>query len=631
MPDATDRHGTPPVVRRAPHRRRRRALGWLLVAILVVAVGVAVCAVLIVRDAFTARDALDEAAAAVPAVEQAVRDGMTVRDPDAAPLTGTPALLDLQRSTQTAREATDGWLWAAAAHLPLVGESVGAATTVSAVIDDVADVALPALAETVDAATRTGRTEQGGLDLAPLSAVAGDVTAAREMIAASGADLAAIDTAHIQDRFAEPVQLLDAQLTELDVLLATAERATVLLPALLGADGPRRYVLLGLSNAELRAGGGIPGALTELRVDDGSLGVGAQASTGAFGPYAEPVLPLDPEDEAAYSARLGRFVQDVTLTPDFATTGPLVAEMWQRSRGEEVDGVLATDPVALSALLEVTGPVEIDLPPGLATALGTGTLVVESSTVVDLLLRRTYDVLDPGLADRFFAVVAAAVFDELTADDVSPAALLPALERVSHDHRLLVWSARPDEQALLAGTLVAGTFADDRARDAVGVFLDDLVVGKLSAYLDVQVGLGASACTDAVGREDTVEVTLTNRLDEGTAQDLPSYVAGPEGDPDRGRMLLTVSAYGPRDGGLPRLARDGGTVGGDTLEVHGRQRVAITVDLRPGESTVVAVTVPATAAGARGEGSAAPGTLEVWTTPTVSAPGLHVLDVPRCG
>jgi hypothetical protein len=609
---------------------RRRALRVALVLTLVLAVVVGVCAVLIVRDAYAARDALDEAAATVPAVEQAIREGLT--DPEAAttPLVETPALRDLQESTRTAREATDGWLWTVAAELPRVGPSVAAAATVSAVIDDVADIALPALALTADA-IRATPADDGRLDLAPLAAAADDVTAARADLAGSSATLAQIDPTRIQDGFADPVRDLQRQLADLDGMLAGAERATTLLPPMLGADESRRYVVLGLSNAELRAAGGIPGALTELEIESGAITVGTQAAGTDVGPFRRPVLPLDPEDVAAYTTRLGRFVQDVTLTPDFATTAPLAAEMWRRAQGEEVDGVLATDPVALSYLLDATGPVTVPLPADLAAALGgTEEVVVESSTVVDLLLRRTYDALDAEQADAFFAVVAGAVLDELTAGDVAPTALLPAVERAAREHRLNIWSAHPEEQAALAGTLVAATWDDDRARDAVGVFLDDLVVGKLSAYLDVQVALGESVCTET-GRSDTVEVTLRNRLDAGTVQGLPDYVAGPPDDPDRGRMLLNVSTYGTRGDDLPRLTRDGGTVGGDTVRVGGRNRVAITVGLDPGESTVVGFTVPASAEAARGEGAALPGTLEVWSTPTVSAPGLQVLDVPVCG
>ncbi|GAA4731247.1 hypothetical protein GCM10023216_24110 [Isoptericola chiayiensis] len=614
----------------APRRARApRVLRWLLLGTLLLAVVVGVCAVLMVRDAFVARDALDDAAQAVPEVEQSLRDGLLDPQADGPALAENPALADLQGYTETAREATDGPLWHIAAYLPVVGPSVGAATTVASALDDVSGVVLPALAATGDAARATTYTADGRLELGPLAGAADDVTAARGVLTEAQAEVAEIDIAAVQPEFVDPVTMLSDQLGALGGLLEGAERATTLLPPMLGADEPRRYVLMSLTNAELRTAGGIPGALMLLEVDGGRVEVTRQVTTGEVGPFAEPVVELDPADVEAYSARLGRFVQDVTLTPDFATTGPITAEMWRRAQGEEVDGVLATDPVALSLLLEVTGPVDVRLPRDLVDAVGERTITLESSTVVDLLLRRAYEVLTPEQTDVFFAVVAGAVVEELTTTQVAPADLLPALEWIAERHRLLVWSADEEEQELLTGTLVSGTFAADRAADAVGMFLDDARIGKMTAYLDVQVELTGSECT-AEGRLDTVSMRLENTLSDDQAATLPFYVAGPEDAANRGRQRVVLSTYGARDAGTPDVRRDGNLVGGTLQELHGRQVVGITVALDPGESTTIEATFPTTAAAARGSGTAEPGTLEVWSTPTATSRGLHVPEVPVC-
>ncbi|WP_402468332.1 DUF4012 domain-containing protein [Isoptericola aurantiacus] len=618
--------GRRPAARRT---RSHRVLRRVLVGTLLVALAVGICAALMVRDALSARDALDEAAATVPEVEQSLRDSLL--DPAAErPLADDATLAQLQQHTQDARDATDGPLWSVAAHLPVVGPSVHAATTVSSVLDDVSDVVLPALAVTGDAATSTRRDDSGGIDLAPLADAADDVTAARDVLAQARVELDDVDPAAIQPEFVEPVVTLSERLDDLDGLLAAAERATALLPPMLGADEPRRYVLAGLSNAELRTSGGIPGALMLLEVDDGKVSVTRQVSSGDVGPFREPVVPLDPDDEAAYSDRLARWVQDVTLTPDFATTAPILAAMWQRAQGDEVDGVVATDPVALSYLLEATGPVEVPLPDDIAEAVGSDSVEVRAETVVDLLLRRAYDVLDQDRTDEFFAVVAAAVFEQLTTSDLAPTQVLPALERAAESHRLAVWSADPGEQSLLDGTLMAGTFAADRAADAIGIFIDDTRSGKSTAYLDTRLRLAGSVCTGN-GRADTVRLRLTNTMTESDAASLPFYVAGPEDDPDRGTLRMLVTAYGARDGDVPELRQDGTVVGGSRLDVHDRPTVGVTISLEPGESTTVTVATTASARAAHGLGTAEPGTLEVWSTPTAGTNGLHVLDVPICG
>ncbi|GAA1730044.1 DUF4012 domain-containing protein [Isoptericola hypogeus] len=620
----------------APVRPRRRRVGrWVVLAVCLALLVSAVGAVLLVRDALVARTAMTRAADQVPAVSAELRAGVSPAQgddvADREPLASSPALAELRRQTTTAREATDGPLWWLAARAPVVGPSAGAAADVARVLDDVSDDVLPALAEVVDAVSTTSRTPGGGLDLAPLQAVAPRTAAAHQVLADAQVRLEAIDPDALLPELAAPVTTLRDRVDELTGAVATADRAATLGPAMLGADGPRTYLLLSMSSAELRPGGGIPGALILLRADEGRLEVVRQVASNAVGPFGEPVLPLTPDDEAAYTGRLGMFVQDVTGTPDFPTTARLAAEMWARSQGEQVDGVLATDPVALSFLLAETGPVSVTLSPPVAEALGRDTVDVSAENAVDVLLRRVYDVLDPETADLFFADVAAAALSRATADDVSPGALVSGLQQATSEHRLRLWSVREAEQERLEGTLVAGTYAQaPRAADAVGLFLTDHVAGKMSAYLDSSLTHVGSRCTPD-GRVDTLELSLASTAPADAATSLPAYVAGvPGGVSPPGTLRLGVTVAGPRGADAPRLERDGTAFGGEARSTHDRPTVSTTVALAPGESTTLRLTVPATAEAAD-DGGARPGRLEVWSTPTTTMPGLHDLDVPVCG
>jgi hypothetical protein len=580
--------------------------------------------VLLARDALTARDALAEAGAHVTAIEQAFAQAAT--DPArTSALAETPELAELQRLTETARASTDGPLWWVAARLPVVGASAATATTVASVLDDVADDVLSSLAAGGDAVASITRTPDGGLDTTPLRAVAprvheayGTLTHARDRL-----DNLRLDAMH--PALVEPVVELRSHLADLDAVAATADGAVTLMPAMLGADEPRTYLLLGVNNAELRAGGGIPGALVLLRVDAGRVEIVRQVPTSGIPVFAQPVLPLDPDDVALHTERLGRFVQDLTATPDFPTTAALAARMWAEAQGEQVDGVLATDPVALSHLLVATGPVEVPLPAPVAARLGRATMNVTSDDVVGLLLRQVYDALDPQEADQLFAAVAAAVLDRVGRTD-EPASLLPAVRAAADEHRLRVWSADPQEQDLLDGTVLGGSFtAAAETDDAVGVFLDDIVAGKMSAYLDMSIEHTGSTCTPD-GRLDDLRLRMRSTAPSDAARVLPWYVAGlPDGSgPPPGTLALNVTVLGARDAGAPRLERDGSPFGGATTTAHGRSAAVVTVALAPGEETTLDVTVPAAPGSDDGE-------LDVWTTPTAATPGLHHVAVPVCG
>ena len=614
----------------APRRRRRRGR-WVVLGTLAALLVVAAGAVLLVRDALTARGALTRAAAQVPAVTEELRAGVrSEADDSPATLASSPALAELRRQTTIARGATDGPLWWLAARAPVIGPSAAATADVAVVLDDVTDDVLPALADLADAVASTGRTADGGLDLAPLRSAAPGMVTARATIDASLARLDAVDPDALLPQLVDPVTTLRARVDELAGAVATGDRAAALGPAMLGADGPRTYLVLSMSSAELRQGGGIPGALILLRVDDGRVEVVRQVAATQVGPFRSPVLPLSSDDDAAYTGRLGMFVQDVTATPDFPTSAALAAEMWARAQGEQVDGVLAADPVALSQLLAETGPVRVPVSRPVAAALGRDTVELTAENAVDVLLRRVYDVLDPDTADRFFADAAAAVLARGTSPDVSPAALLSGLQRAAGEHRVRVWSADPAEEARLEGTLIAGSYATaPRAADAVGVFLADHVAGKMSAYLDSSLQVVGSECT-AGGRVDTLELTLASTAPADAATSLPSYVAGlPDRAHPPGTLSLAVTVSGPRGGEAPRVERDGTAVGGDARTTHGRATQTVTVVLAPGEATTLRLVVPAAATDR--PGGTPDGRLEVWSTPTTTTGGLLDVEAPSCG
>ena len=174
---------------------------------------------------------------------------------------------------------------------------------------------------------------------------------------------------------------------------------------MLGADGPRDYLVLFQNNAEWRSLGGIPGAMALLHTDDGAMtprraGVvgGLSAST------TSRCCRSATRSRRSTASAPGKWIQNVTQVPDFAVSGALAREMWAREHGgQQVDGVIALDPVALSYLLEATGPV----------TLPTGD-VLTSENAVPLLLNEVYQRYeDPADQDAFFAAAAATVFDAL--------------------------------------------------------------------------------------------------------------------------------------------------------------------------------------------------------------------------
>ena len=99
--------------------------------------------------------------------------------------------------------------------------------------------------------------------------------------------------------------------------------ASVLLPAMLGADGPRNYLVLFQNNAEWRSLGGIAGAAALIRTDGGSMqlvAAGLRRRLSALRPAGARARPRD--QRRSTGSRPSQWFHNVTQVPDFSVTAP---------------------------------------------------------------------------------------------------------------------------------------------------------------------------------------------------------------------------------------------------------------------------------------------------------------------
>jgi hypothetical protein len=543
--------------RRAPARRR-----------LLLAAG---CALVLVAGfatvvAYQARTSLAAVAALVPRLQHQVEAGQAEQ--------ARSTLAALQRETRRARGATGGLTWSAGARAPLWGKDLSAVRAAAAILDDLARSGLPPL---VDAATALGtaaRGAGGALDLSAIAAAAPGLTLAKQSIDAAAARLARIRRNGLDGRVRSGLDRLATGLRRAARLTETARRAVALLPPMLGQAGARTYLVLFQNLAEARATGGMPGEYLVIRVDRGAVSIVDQgAASSGLRTFTAPVLPLGAQERALYTDRLGTYPADVNLTPDFPTVAALAREMYRRRSGRTVDGVLATDPVALSYLLAATGPVAVP-----------GGEPLTATNAVPKVLSEAYQTSDK---DEYFAAAARAAFTALLRHQGSPPAVLAELTRAAGERRLLVWSARADEEETLAGTVLSGRLPDDDgAAPTVGVFLNDGTGGKLSYYLTHDAALAVVGCTPDGRREIHLSVRLGSTA---PASGLPPYVLGLHPGVDAYTTRTNVSVFSPTGGAVVSALVDGTRLAVGAGTERGRSVAIATVDLRPGTARVLDV------------------------------------------
>lgn len=533
---------------------------------------------LVVLVALTAPAAGWAALRVLPVRAQMVRAAELVvdleRQLDAGDTTGARATAEeLGKQARAIRSTTDSLDWRLASRTPGPGADIAAIRIVAGILDDLGSQVMPAVVELADTA-EVGQLlpQQGRLNLAPLEAAAPALNQADASVRRSVEILSSVDTTRLRREVREGVVQLREGLTRLAGILNAAAKASSVLPSMLGAHGARTILVLFQNPAELRATGGMPGAFIVIRAEGGALQLVDQGTAaGAIRAFPDPVLPLTDEQVALYTDRMGRYPANVNLTPHFPTAAELAAEMYRRRSGTTVDTVVATDPVALSYLLTAIGPVTVPSGPDLT-----------ADNAVRVLLSEIYATMNGRAQDRYIIDVALAVFERLAHGVPEPTAALAALARAAGEHRLLIWSAHPDEQDVLADTEMAGALDDDDpATPTVGVYLNDGSGAKLGYYITGSARLAAGDCHVDGRRVLTLHVELTSTA---PAEGLPSSVLGLglAGDPYTARTNVLVVS--PTRGGVIDMTLDGAPVsfgqGVDRSRVVG----VLTVDLAPGQT-----------------------------------------------
>ncbi|WIB00737.1 DUF4012 domain-containing protein [Curtobacterium sp. MCBA15_012] len=555
----------------APRGNRARTVLWIVLAVvllLILAVAwVGVRGVL-------AKGHLERAVADVGTLRSQLSSG----DTDGAQKTAT----SLQDEAAAARSLTGDPVWGASQYVPFFGTNLRAVRQVSVIVDDIATGAIKPVSGVVgEVGTDSFAPKDGKVDLEPLVRAQAPVQQAATTIDRAKQDADAIDVSGTLSPVTSAVNQLRNALLSVSSQVDVANRVVQLAPAMLGRDGDRRYLLLFQNNAELRAGGGIPGAVALLNVQDGGISLQEQRSGQSFGPYPESVLPLDDGTKGLYGDITGRYMQDVTLTPRFDVSATLAREMWKRETGTEVDGVLAMDPVTLGYLLQATGPVQ----------LPTGD-TLNSDNAVSLLLNGVYvRYPNPAVQDAFFASAASSVFQKISSGGFDAKQFIAALTKASGEDRLRLWSADSGEERLIGGTAMAGELPTaSRDTRQFGVYLNDGTGSKMDYYLQKTVSVGSSVCRKDGLPTSAVEVTITNTAPADAATSLPKYVTGGGAfGTEPGKIKTLIAVYAPKNAIFLGASQDGKAVGVQTAIDDGHPVAQLRTVLAPGESATFRV------------------------------------------
>jgi hypothetical protein len=524
------------------------------------------------------------AAIGVLSVADEVADGMRAIDGgmaaarDADDDLAAAELDQAARSLTTADSTLSGWFVSPARSLPLIGPNIDAVGSLASQASEVARVtSLAASSADVDAL----RFVDGRLDpqvvadmQQPLEQVQAALERMRDRVERArspwlvGLVSSRIDTLGAEIDDAVP----DAQ---------AAINAVGVAPTLLGADAPQRYLVLFTTPVEARGRTGFPGNYAELVFDDGKLtmprfGRISELEQGGLG--AARTLELAPEMVARY----GRFDiattwRNLTMTPDFLSLTMAAAELYPKSGGEPIDGLLSVDPAGLAAIMQYTGAVEIaGLPEPLTADNAERFLLFDQYVQFEADNDERVDMLE---------TVARTTFDRLTVADLpGPRAVSERIDRaVDGGH---IQFATVDQGTFLPLQVmgVTGWFAPPEGNDTVTVTTTNAGANKIDLFLRRREQY------DVRWDPETGQVTSTLRLTlENTApgEGWPDYVLGNSVGLPPGSNRSFVSIYSPF---VLEASRVGGEPTALQSEVElGRNVYSTFVDIPPGGTVEIEV------------------------------------------
>lgn len=550
---------------RRQRAKRRRIIGWSVAGFTVLLI--AAVAWVGIR-ALLAKNELEAAVPLANSVVSAIGDG----DTDGARATAD----QLAEHTASAASLTGDPVWRAFEILPFIGDDLHAVREIAGSVDSLATDALDPLLDLVqDFGLEQFTPKDGSIPVQPLIDAQPTVAQAAAATASAHARVDAIDTSGTLSPVTDAVKRLGGLVETADGATDAANRAVQLLPKVLGADGPRDYLLIFQNSAEPRSGGGIAGAFALLHTENGAMSLTQQATAGDFPRDDQPIIELPTETEGVYGDITGRFVQNITITPQFPLSGELAQAWWERAYGTTVDGVIALDPTTLSYLLQATGPI----------TLSTGDQLT-SENAVKLLLQDVYARYpDTSQQDLFFASTAAEVFSAISSGNVQPAVFIEALARASEERRVLIWSSDPVEQSILDDTSLNGDLTQSGGHDRYGVYVNDATGAKMGSYLEYRLGSVDTTCRNDGRPYRDVEVTVTSTAPADAATSLPTYVTGGgQFGVTPGNTKIILAFYGAEGSQFVSIDRGGEDVTSQTAQDFGLPVVLSSVELAPGET-----------------------------------------------
>jgi hypothetical protein len=445
-----------------------------------------------------------------------------------------------------------------ASELPKIGPALGEVEHLVKAAEYSADAALGTLEVAQNALRGPDKViakdptdEKGGsmIRIDRLEEIARTVTDVREAIVGVSRELRAVDLKALPGRVRAKVEDGIDEAERTDELLRKAEAGFKVLPAVLGADGPRTYVIGMQNSAEERGAGGALLQFALMSIVDGKPELVKNASSIYDVDKNRQQVSIPLPDDAWYvrdipdAQRFG----NANWSPDWPLSANLTIQYAQASEEtfpRQVDGVLAADPVLMKDLMPGVGQFHSD----------EHQVYVTENRIVYFLLYKAYGAFPiPKIRRARLSDVVDSFFARMFSPN-HPTELIDGFGRSLEGKHLQIWMDDPAEQGFVELMNWDGAIEEAKDSDYLYVVGQNVGGNKLDYFVDQATKVGVQF--DGDDAAVSTEVAVSNNI----FLPQPLYPMG-----DSGKRLETngfhrpmMNVYVPDEAEL-RLAEVDGT------------------------------------------------------------------------
>lgn len=460
---------------------------------------------------------------------------------------------DAIQATGAAQDATDRPSLVLASLIPEVNRETRAVN--SAV--EAAELSARAAASLVDGAFTLGLDEEGVPDAIYTDGQVQLDTMAAARQELNAAELLLVEAAVTLEGLNPRLPQLQTAAAEASDQIATAlQRATEtrtlfdLLPPLLGRDDDRTYLLAFQAPGEARGTGGLIGLAATLEAKDGRLEMGKTFPYTDISGAIKKAVAAPEWFETSYGGQ-GALTEwpQANISPNFPVVSEVLLGMYESSAGEQLDGVISMDPIALANLMEGMAPIETRNP----------RMSIDSSNVARLLMVDSYTDFDsPEKQNAFLEQIVDGFWSRVSGGDVDLEAFSEGFAEAIRTQRVKIYSATNREQTQIQELDLDGNY-DSAGPTTQMAFNINYAANKVDYYLEREIRTDIDLQSDGSAKVTTV-VNLANHAPSGPASPLLGENNGLK--PGVNRMTMNV------------LMPPGSVI--DRFEVGGEERAPFT-------------------------------------------------------